>query len=135
MLLNAIEHGNLGISFEKKGELLNCGTWKEEVQRRLSDPENGRKQVHITVSLDDEAIILTVSDQGNGFDWEYYMNREVQEISGRHGRGIAMAKMISFDAINYTDDGKTAVCITRGRGATPNLPESEADGVRVKRVI
>ena len=40
LLVNAIEHGNLGITFHEKSELLAAGRWEEEVSARLRRPEN-----------------------------------------------------------------------------------------------
>ena len=39
LMLNAIEHGNLGLGFARKGELMNGGVWRNEVERLLDLPE------------------------------------------------------------------------------------------------
>ena len=38
LLVNAVEHGNLEISYAEKGLLQDQGQWETEVARRLSDP-------------------------------------------------------------------------------------------------
>jgi len=39
LMLNAVEHGNLGICFEEKRELLLNDKWDQEIERRLTQPE------------------------------------------------------------------------------------------------
>jgi YesN/AraC family two-component response regulator len=44
LLINAVEHGNLGIDYATKPRLNTAGTWLEEVGRRLALPEfSGRR--------------------------------------------------------------------------------------------
>jgi CheY-like chemotaxis protein len=45
LLVNAVEHGNLGITYEEKSTLNANGTWDEEVKRRLALPEHAGKRV------------------------------------------------------------------------------------------
>ena len=44
LLLNAVEHGNLGISYAEKSQLMLKNTWQPEIQHRLSLPENKIKK-------------------------------------------------------------------------------------------
>src|SRR6187402_1800633 len=43
LMYNAIEHGNLGISFEEKSLLIEQDIFLEEVERRLQMPEHKHK--------------------------------------------------------------------------------------------
>jgi hypothetical protein len=43
--LNAVEHGNLGISYVDKGKLIENDTWRMEIERRLSLPENPERRM------------------------------------------------------------------------------------------
>src|SRR5262249_13472562 len=47
LLLNAIEHGMLGIGYETKGKLLAAEDWDAEIARRLNLPENAVKKVRV----------------------------------------------------------------------------------------
>ncbi len=38
LLINAVEHGNLGITYEEKSELLQLNIWREEIDRRTRMP-------------------------------------------------------------------------------------------------
>ncbi|MBF0127452.1 MAG: response regulator, partial [Magnetococcales bacterium] len=44
-------------------------------------------------------------DQGVGFDWQSYMEFNASRAFDNHGRGIAMAKGLSFDRVEYRGRG------------------------------
>lgn len=44
---------------------------------------------------------MTITDQGEGFAWERYLEMDPSRAFDTHGRGIAMARMISFDSVEY----------------------------------
>ena len=44
LLINAVEHGNLGITYEEKSRLNSDGSWQQEVNRRLALEENRRRE-------------------------------------------------------------------------------------------
>lgn len=115
LFANAVEHGNLGISYAEKSQLNEIGKWGEEVLRRLSLPEFSEKQVKVTFSRSEKEIVFEIEDQGKGFDWQEYMDLNVHRAFDTHGRGIAMANMLSFDSLEYQGIGnrvKATVFIT-----------------------
>jgi anti-sigma regulatory factor (Ser/Thr protein kinase) len=65
----------------------------------------------VTVTLSREAgdITLTIQDEGDGFDWRKYLEFDPERAFDPHGRGIAMARMMSFDALDYQGNGNTVV--------------------------
>ena len=105
ILLNAIEHGNLGITYKEKSNLLAEGLWKEEINRRLMLPENKYKVVEIHIDSHKTGLSFLIKDQGNGFDWENYLQFDPSRITHAHGRGIAMANHISFDRLEFRGCG------------------------------
>lgn len=111
ILNNAIEHGNLGISYQEKSELHDNDKLMEEIFRRLDTPEFKDKFVKITFEKNDHHIEIRVSDQGKGFDWQRYLSVEAMTKNAfkTHGRGIFMARKLSFDDLSYADEGRTAV--------------------------
>lgn len=111
LIINAIEHGNLGISYEEKSMLNAKGEWEHEVERRLALPLNRDKYVTIEFNRDAKAITFLISDQGRGFDWKQYMEINPNRAFDSHGRGIAMANLFSFNKIEYLDQGNK-VCMT-----------------------
>ena len=111
LLANGVEHGNLGIGFDEKTLLQKTDTWEEEIQRRLLLPENVNKVVDVLFERLSDRIQFTISDQGQGFDWREYEHIRTDRILESHGRGIAMAKALSFSQIQYQGRGNQVVCV------------------------
>ncbi|MEO5350963.1 MAG: response regulator [Magnetococcus sp. YQC-3] len=105
ILLNAIEHGNLGIGYEEKTNLLAKGVWESEINHRLTLPQHREKMVEIFVNHDTIGTSFRIKDQGKGFDWKQYINFDPRRATHTHGRGIAMAKYVSFDLLEYHGKG------------------------------
>jgi hypothetical protein len=108
LLLNAIEHGNLGIGHAEKGALLESGAWHAEIDRRLELPENQDKRVTVTFDRYPGAIRIKVADEGRGFDWKQALSREPSS-GAKHGRGIALAAGLEGAHLTYEGDGSVAV--------------------------
>jgi anti-sigma regulatory factor (Ser/Thr protein kinase) len=109
LLINAVEHGNLGITYEEKSRLFASGEWNEEVRRRLAMPENASKRAEVTFKRGDGYIRFVIRDQGKGFDFEKYMQVDPQRAFDTHGRGIAMANRVSFTKLEYRGSGNEVV--------------------------
>lgn len=103
LLLNAIEHGNLGISYEEKSRLLEQGRFREEVSRRLDSEEYRDKRVSVDLQQLGDRIEIVIEDCGSGFDYRKFMNRDPARILDRHGRGILMASALL--ELDYMDPG------------------------------
>ena len=112
LLLNAVEHGNLGIGFEAKTELIRQGKWKEEITRRLALPEYAKKEVEITITHDDHEGCLTIADQGNGFPWREYVGRPA-DGKRPNGRGLWIAFNSKFDRIIFNPTGNEVTCVVQ----------------------
>ncbi|MEO5334913.1 MAG: response regulator [Magnetococcus sp. YQC-5] len=109
ILWNAIEHGNLGVSYDEKTRLLSEGMWEEEINHRLEMPQYREKMVEILVNHDTTGTTFLIKDQGDGFDWGKYLTFDPRRATHTHGRGIAMANTISFDRLEYRGKGNEVV--------------------------
>jgi len=109
LLVNAIEHGNLGITYEDKTRLSSAAEWTREVERRLALPENAAKQAVVSFERTDDRIRFLIRDQGAGFDWQRYLHVDPQRAFDTHGRGIAMANRLSFSQLEYRGCGNEVV--------------------------
>jgi DNA-binding response OmpR family regulator len=109
LLVNAVEHGNLEISYNDKGALILAGTWQEEVQRRLQLPKYRDRYVEVHFRRQPESLRFTIQDQGSGFDCEDYLDFSPERAFDLHGRGIAMARKLSFDHLEYQGNGNTVI--------------------------
>lgn len=109
LLINAIEHGNLGLSYKDKMLLKQQDNWQEEIRRRSVLPENREKQVHLKFERSPAGITFTITDQGPGFSWQDYLEFDPSRAFDPNGRGIALARMLSFSNIRYEGTGNIAV--------------------------
>ncbi len=109
LLINAIEHGNLEISYEEKGHLLSEGRWETEVKSRLLHPYYLDRVVMVSYEKTDEGSVVTIADEGGGFNWEEYMDFSHERVFDLNGRGIAMSRSLSFDRMEYQNNGSTVI--------------------------
>jgi anti-sigma regulatory factor (Ser/Thr protein kinase) len=105
LMVNAVEHGNLGISYAEKTRLNALGEWESEVERRLKMPENASRRAIVQFERKENRIRFIILDQGAGFEWENYLDLSPDRAFDSHGRGIAMARSISFDQIEFRGNG------------------------------
>ena len=109
LMINAVEHGNLGITYAEKSALNERSGWREEVERRLALPENAQRHGIVRMQRDNGVMRFTVIDQGDGFNWQNYLEMSPDRAFDSHGRGIAMSRMVSFDSVEYSGCGNTVV--------------------------
>lgn len=111
LLVNAVEHGNLGITYEEKSALNASGAWDAEVRRRLALPEHAHKRVELQLERTPGELRFTIRDQGSGFDYRRYLDVQPQRAFDNHGRGIAIARALSFDRLEYRGNGSEVVAV------------------------
>ena len=119
LLVNAVEHGNLGISYAEKSEMRRNDVWEQEVEARLRDPVLGARRAHVVFRRLSDCLIFTISDEGAGFDWESYLEFAPERAFDPNGRGIAMARLTSFISLDYRDRGNVVVA-TVSRAPRPS---------------
>ncbi|WP_174875712.1 response regulator [Vogesella oryzae] len=112
LIINAIEHGNLGVSYEEKSRLQQLDQWGQELERRLADPVLGQRKIHVSVSRSPGKLQFEIRDQGDGFDWQHFLVREPDELLASHGRGILIARRLSFDELAYRERGNVVTAVT-----------------------
>ena len=109
ILVNAVEHGTLGIGYDRKGELVEAGIWRAEIERMQGLAEHAGKSVTATVAHKPDGVYFVVEDQGAGFDWRRFLQIDPARAGDNHGRGIAQANAQSFDRLTYNEAGNKAV--------------------------
>lgn len=107
LLINAVEHGNLGISYAEKSALLRDDRWELEIDARLQDGRYCDLVVHVSLEKTPKEQIVTITDQGQGFNWAKYLEVSPDRAFDLHGRGIAMARSLSFDRLEYLGNGNS----------------------------
>ena len=111
LIINAVEHGNLGISYDEKTKLNLQDQWENLINSRLSSPSCKDKTVTVDFERSNDEIVFLITDQGEGFEWKEYMEISPERAFDSHGRGIALANSISFNRIEYLERGNR-VCAT-----------------------
>lgn len=109
LLINAIEHGNLEITYEEKTKLMQERRMLAEVNERLERPAFRERRAKALLERDLEGLRLIVEDEGPGFDWTPYLELSADRAFHTHGRGIAMAKALCFEEVRYEGRGNRVV--------------------------
>ena len=105
LLVNAVEHGNLGITFDEKSDILKSGKWQEEIERRLRSEAYRDRCASVTITRRRDMFSVGILDQGTGFDWRAYIEAERAPSALLHGRGMAMAMDAGFTEIEFRGAG------------------------------
>ncbi len=105
LLINAVEHGNLGITYAEKSRLRLNDRWEEEVERRLLLPENSGRRARLSVVRTQNEVRYTISDDGKGFDFRRFLEFDPERAFDPNGRGIAMARQLCFQHLEYQGCG------------------------------
>lgn len=113
LMLNAVEHGNLAITYDEKSALIKDDALFEEVARRLALPEYSSKFAILEFEKDDKEVRFVIRDQGKGFDWKSYLEITPDRAFDTHGRGIAMARMLSFDSLEFEGSGNVVRAVVK----------------------
>lgn len=113
LLINAVEHGNLGITYHEKTELLLADALFDECARRQALPENRDKTVEVMFDRQPDVLTFTIRDQGQGFEWGKYLDFDPERIFDPNGRGIALACKESFDSVTYLGNGSVVMATVK----------------------
>lgn len=105
LLLNAVEHGNLGITYDEKKQLMFNDAWENEVNLRLTLPKYKDRIAKVAFVRKANTLEFLITDQGCGFDWAKYLDPDPERSFDPNGRGIAMARLNSFSTIEYQGVG------------------------------
>ena len=113
LLINALEHGNLKIGYEEKSKLMRRGMWQIEVDRRLNASKNVGGFIELEFQVATDTVQIRIRDQGPGFDWTPYMDFDPDRAFDPHGRGIAVARLSSFDDLEYIGVGNEVIATVK----------------------
>lgn len=109
LMLNAVEHGNLSITYAEKSALIAANSLESEVERRLHLPEFATRQAALLIERADKKLNYLIRDEGSGFDWQPYLEMSPSRAFDTHGRGIAMTNLLSFDRLQYLGCGNEVI--------------------------
>jgi CheY-like chemotaxis protein len=105
LLINAIEHGNLGITFEEKSEAMQSNRYRELLEKRRKGIEREKQYVHIRCDYSPDTLTVEIQDHGDGFDLTTLPDmKDTESILSDHGRGILLATLF-YDQVEYAEPG------------------------------
>lgn len=106
IVINAVEHGNLEVTFEEKSEALRRERYFEFLVERQKDPRFCDRQVRVEWSISPETAVFRVTDEGPGFDHRSFLANldDPSRQTLEHGRGLMMA-INAFDSVLYNEKG------------------------------
>lgn len=117
LIMNGIEHGNLGIGFTRKRELLDRGELEQEVRRRLAEGAGRTRRVTVTIQHLSDLVRYEIADEGVGFDPSPWLQPAPGRKSAPNGRGIALARTQCFESLNFRPPGNVVEALALKRGA------------------
>jgi len=109
LLINAIEHGNLGIGYTEKSALCLHNKWHTEIARRLADPRWRDRYGELHLERNGGSLRLHIQDQGEGFDFRPYLDIDAARAFDPNGRGIALARRAGPVRLEYQGKGNRVV--------------------------
>lgn len=114
IIINAVEHGNLHISFDEKTQAQAEGRYIEFLMERQKEKAFRDKKVKIEAAITQDKIHYRICDEGPGFNHRAFLDSTVsqQDVSLAHGRGIAMAIQL-FDSVEYNEKGNEVTLVKK----------------------
>lgn len=104
VITNAIEHGNLGITFEEKSKAIQEGRLADLIAAKGRESDAAGRRVRITSRLSPQRFEITIRDDGRGFNWRSLPAVEPENLLAFNGRGLFLTK-IYFDEVAFNDAG------------------------------
>jgi CheY-like chemotaxis protein len=107
LLMNAVEHGNLNITYREKTDALENNCLEELYNERLTQQNLESRRVRVNFQRVPELVEWSITDEGDGFDISSIPDPcDVVNLDEMHGRGILISKY-QFDELKYSNNGKT----------------------------
>lgn len=111
IMINAIEHGNLGVTYEEKTMETELGTLENLIAERSSEHNLCERLVRVETTRTEDALTVVVEDEGDGFDWKSLPDpTDPGNLLIAHGRGVLIAHL-SIDKLYYNDKGNKATLV------------------------
>ncbi len=106
LIMNAYEHGNLGIGSNFKQRLMESGEYTDHLLS--TEPNHKDKNIMIQYYLINGMLVANIQDEGKGFDTNILKALLIKDTELFHGRGIAMSDN-DFDFIMYNEVGNSVL--------------------------
>ncbi|GHV88138.1 cyclic nucleotide-binding protein [Spirochaetia bacterium] len=125
LLVNAVEHGNCGITYDEKTEGMDKGlSMVDLVAERCKNPVINARKVRLQWEIQTDQTIFIVQDDGDGFDVQAHLQKIArQDALSLHGRGIQMAAKLTNDLKYNLKGNKVTIVIRHDRSVENEIPQ------------
>lgn len=104
-LVNALEHGNLELDSDLKGDLLrDKDPYQEALEARLADPAFAARRLEVWADTTADRFEVSIRDEGPGFDVQSALRTPEETLTRQCGRGLPLISMI-MDEVRFNDSG------------------------------
>jgi YesN/AraC family two-component response regulator len=114
-LMNAFEHGNLGISGDEKAKYLEVSqqAWKDFLTQRMNDPNYKDKRIFVKLTISEVEMAVAVRDEGPGFDYRSRTGDiDPEELFRSSGRGLLLIQSL-MDDLEFDESGSEIRMVKR----------------------
>jgi anti-sigma B factor antagonist len=128
VLMNAIEHGNLGISADQKQAALARDEFEELVDERQRQEPYASRLVTLSYTLTAAYMSITIRDEGLGFDWQAISTMLLadEEMPPSYGQGLLIVRAyMDYCVFHHPGNIVTLVKYFSAARAGTMLPEPE----------
>lgn len=105
----------MGISYEEKSCLLEKDSVLDEIDRRMRDEKFSGRAAFVEVREVPDETAVFVCDDGDGFSWHDYVDRDFTAKTGFHGRGIGLCQTFSR-TLAYLGKGNKVIAVCGNDG-------------------
>ena len=114
IIINAIEHGSLEITFEEKCEAIGKDAYEDLLRKRLSNPIYSERRVTIEYRMIPGELHYVIKDEGKGFNWRSLpCSDPVKNLLNPCGRGIFLAR-VYLDRVEFNEKGNEVHLVKYG---------------------
>lgn len=93
LIINSIEHGNCGVTYDEKSDFLGRGlNIIDLIEKKCEDPAIKARRVYLEWRISEYETLFVIKDEGTGFDVAGLKDKlKTKGKEALHGRGIKMA--------------------------------------------
>lgn len=114
IVMNAIEHGSLEITYEEKCQAIESNTYEELFRERRSNPVYSQRRVIIDYHMVPGELHYVIQDEGSGFDWRNPPCPDpLDSVFTPCGRGLFLARLY-LDRVEFNEKGNEVHLVKYG---------------------
>ena len=100
-LVNALEHGCLELDSKLKGDLFaEKDAYAAQLQERLTDPRFATRSIEVESLLTAESFVVTIRDEGPGFDTRTVSTLSDVDLNKQCGRGLPLILLVMDQVVH-----------------------------------